>query len=129
MALANDEVTALLAIFAGIEPDFCSIGFTALQDLFKDHPELQEYFKDMDLNKHGGTVMCSAYGYLKCYGTLPEDWARLQELHTNKLKLTVEDIKLLAMCIVVVIVSRCAAVDRSALEKFLNEVAESLIIA
>ncbi|XP_056424521.1 hemoglobin heart muscle subunit alpha-type-like isoform X3 [Hyla sarda] len=104
--------------------------------LFKDHPDTKSYFSHMDvtpgsldLKTHGGKIMDATYDALKNYGNLHENLAKLRELHTTKLKLNVDTIKLLCTSLVPVIVKHCSTADSSACEKFLNEVAKNLIEA
>ncbi|XP_056424520.1 hemoglobin heart muscle subunit alpha-type-like isoform X2 [Hyla sarda] len=116
---------------------YCSVSKKlAIQGLFKDHPDTKSYFSHMDvtpgsldLKTHGGKIMDATYDALKNYGNLHENLAKLRELHTTKLKLNVDTIKLLCTSLVPVIVKHCSTADSSACEKFLNEVAKNLIEA
>ncbi|XP_044148457.1 hemoglobin heart muscle subunit alpha-type-like [Bufo gargarizans] len=102
--------------------------------LFQHHPDTKSHFTHMDvtpgsqdLKTHGGKIIHAINDALNHYGKLQENLATLREMHTNKLKLSVDTIKLLCGCLLEVIVKHFPDVDKSACDKYLNEVAVALI--
>ncbi|XP_040283578.1 hemoglobin heart muscle subunit alpha-type-like [Bufo bufo] len=134
MALSDAEKAALEPLFVKIDADAEKIGGEAMESLFQHHPDTKSHFTHMDvtpgsqdLKTHGGKIIHAINDALNHYGSLQENLATLREMHTNKLKLSVDTIKLLCGCLLEVIVKHFPDVDKSACDKFLNEVAVALI--
>ncbi|XP_063775915.1 hemoglobin heart muscle subunit alpha-type-like [Pseudophryne corroboree] len=125
MVLSDSEKTAITSLWGKIAPEANNIGAEAMERLFQNHPETKSYFGRFDLSPgskdlltHGGKIINALGEAAKNLDNL----SKYQDLHTNKLKVNVNHMKLLCGCIQEILASRFPAeYVQAAWEKFLGE--------
>ncbi|XP_075056875.1 hemoglobin heart muscle subunit alpha-type-like [Mixophyes fleayi] len=125
MVLSDSEKSAVLSLWEKIAPEANKLGAEAMERLFQKHPDTKSFFGRFDLTPgsqdiltHGGKIMNALGEAAKNLGNLN----KYQDLHTNKLKVSIDHIKLLNGCIQEVLASHFPGeFVQAAWEKFLNE--------
>ncbi|XP_056419411.1 hemoglobin heart muscle subunit alpha-type-like isoform X1 [Hyla sarda] len=100
MGLSEGQKALLSAVMAKVAEKKEDIGSEAITRLLKDHDELKSHFSHMDLTPgsqdlktHGGKYCQALVNEVNHADSLKEHMAKLQDQHTNTLKLSKEQIK------------------------------------
>ncbi|XP_075720745.1 hemoglobin heart muscle subunit alpha-type-like [Rhinoderma darwinii] len=125
MGLSASEKAAITSLWEKIAPQSKKLGAEAMVRLFQSHPDTKSFFGRYDLTPgsqdlltHGGKIFNALGEASKNLDSL----SKYQDLHTNKLKVTAEHIKLLGVCIQEVLAEQFPGdFVQPAWEKFLNE--------
>ncbi|XP_069810714.1 hemoglobin heart muscle subunit alpha-type-like [Dendropsophus ebraccatus] len=130
MGLSDSEKAAITSLWDKIAPDASKLGAESMNRLFQSHPETKSFFTRFDLTPgsqdlltHGGKIFNALGEASKNLDSLN----KYQDLHTNKLKLNGDHIKLLNAAIVEVLAAHYGGdFVQAAWEKFLSEVSKIL---
>ncbi|XP_072266576.1 hemoglobin heart muscle subunit alpha-type-like [Pyxicephalus adspersus] len=126
MGLSDSEKSAVASLWEKIAPQSNKLGAESMERLFQNNPETKSFFSrfditpgSQDLQTHGG----------KIFGAIGEATQNLdslkkhQDLHTNKLKLSPDHMKLLSVAIQEVLAVHFGGeFNQAAWDKFLSEV-------
>ncbi|XP_018423776.1 PREDICTED: hemoglobin heart muscle subunit alpha-type-like [Nanorana parkeri] len=126
MGLSDSEKSAVASLWEKIAPQSSKLGAESMERLFQSHPDTKSFFSryDMspgsaDLLRHGGNIFGAIGEATKGLDSLKKH----QDLHTNKLKLSQDHMKLISIAIVEVLSSHFGGdFNQAAWEKFLSEV-------
>ncbi|KAM5181966.1 hemoglobin heart muscle subunit alpha-type-like [Mantella aurantiaca] len=126
MGLSDSEKSAVASLWEKIAPQSSKLGAESMERLFQSHPETKSFFSRFDLSPgsqdvltHGGKIFAAIGEATKSLDSLK----KLQDFHTNKLKLNQDHMKLLSAAIQEVLAARFGGeFNQAAWEKFLTEV-------
>ncbi|KAM5126115.1 hemoglobin heart muscle subunit alpha-type [Mantella aurantiaca] len=126
MGLSDSEKSAVSALWEKIAPQANKLGAESMERLFQSHPETKSFFSrfdvspgSQDLLTHGGKIFGAIGEATKSLDSLKKH----QDLHTNKLKLTKDHMKLLSAAILEVLAAHFGGdFNKAAWDKFLGEV-------
>ncbi|XP_044148188.1 hemoglobin heart muscle subunit alpha-type-like [Bufo gargarizans] len=126
MGLSDSEKAAITSLWEKIAPEANKLGAESLSRLFQNHPETKSFFSHLDLTPgsqdlltHGGKIFNAIGEASKNLDSL----SKYQDLHTNKLKVNMDHMKLVNVCIQDVLSAHFSGdFVQAAWEKFLKEV-------
>ncbi|KAM3929996.1 hemoglobin heart muscle subunit alpha-type-like [Leptodactylus fuscus] len=131
MGLSDSEKAAVTSLWEKMAPEASKLGAESLNRLFQSHPETKSFFSRFDLTpgsqdlvNHGGKIFNALGEASKNLGNL----SKYQDLHTNKLKISADHMKLFIGCVVEVLAAHYPGdFVQAAWEKFLVEASGILV--
>ncbi|XP_077341484.1 hemoglobin heart muscle subunit alpha-type [Lithobates pipiens] len=126
MGLSDSEQSAVASLWEKVAPQTNKLGAESMERLFQNNPETKSFFSRFDISPgsqdlltHGGKIFGALGEAVKSVDNLQ----KYQDLHTNKLKLSADHMKLLSVAILEVFAAHFGGeVNQAAWNKFLGEV-------
>ncbi|KAG8583985.1 hypothetical protein GDO81_008625 [Engystomops pustulosus] len=131
MGLSDSEKAAVASLWERIAPEANKLGAETLTRLFATHPETKSFFGRFDLTPNSQDLLTHGGKILNALGEASKNLSslnKLQDLHTNKLKVNADHMKLINVCILEVLASHFPGdFNQAAWEKFLTEATGILV--
>ncbi|KAM9316025.1 hemoglobin heart muscle subunit alpha-type-like [Gastrophryne carolinensis] len=130
MGLTDGEKSAIASLWEKISPQAGQLGAESMERMFQSHPETKAFFSRFDLSagsqdlvNHGGKI----FGAIGEASKNLDNLKKYQDLHTNKLKVNMDHMKLISGAILEVLAAHFGGdFNQAAWEKFLVEVGSIL---